>query len=142
MKIYVFWKISVFKEDILYVLDVPFNYLESRIDEENDMDAIVLNYLNSLGYNLQIEEWGMIDDLKRDILSFLDNKKTLLDVLDNFFDKRVNSNVQLEIISTVLDILEKERKAFIGYDGIIYKTKSGIRSDYVQTAEILKEKLC
>ena len=142
MKIHVLWKISVFKEDIPYILDIPFSYLENAVDEENDMDDIVLIYLDKLGHNLQIESWGIIDDLKRDILSFLDNKKTLLDVLDNFFDKRVNSNVQLEIISNVLDILEKERKAFIGYDGIIYKTKSGIRSDYVQTAEILKEKLC
>lgn len=145
MMIYVFWDIKEFKEDISYIIEVPFDYLENNIENSRDMEDVVLDYLFGLGYNLQIQDWGLVDILKTKVFESLDDKKTFLDLVDNFFKEfkeKINSNMKLEIISNILDILEKEKKTFIGYDGIIYKIKSYERSENVKFKEKPKEKLC
>jgi hypothetical protein len=66
--IYIFWKLKEFTNSLPYFIDVPFDYLEEQLLYTDDLDEVVLEYIQKLGYNVPIVQWGPFDELKNAIV--------------------------------------------------------------------------
>jgi hypothetical protein len=137
MMIYIFWKLKEFTNSLPYFIDVPFTYLEEQLLYTDDLDEVILEYIQKLGYNVPVVQWGPFDELKNEIVKVADNRKTVLDIMEKVLDDNMSVYMRLEIISKAIDILKKERRAFVGSEGILYLVENK-RSNHAQTAKIIE----
>jgi hypothetical protein len=122
--IYIFWKLKEFTNSLPYFLDIPFDYLEDQLLYTDDLDEVVLEYIQKLGHDVPVVQWGPFDELKNNIIKVADNHKTVLDIMEEVLDDEMSVYMRLEIISKAIDILKQEKRAFVGNEGILYLIKN------------------